>query len=139
MMTVDDALEIAAENLANNRWVPLEPRVRKLVRDFYRSQLKLSEGGGEQVLQNAAGTIVAKGYDRFVVGDYGAYVEINSDQIIKDHIRPKWPGEPKRPVKYLWLETKDNEKTKVYYQKGKVGYADYKIGMYYIDCRDLIL
>ena len=77
------------------------------------------------------------GYKRIVVGDYGAYIEIDPEDIIQENIKNKWPGKPKRPVKYIWMQTKDKEKTKIYFQQATVKYADYIPGMYYIDPKDI--
>ena len=96
-------------------------------------------GGGSKTIEfkNKARTLVAKGYKRVVVGDYGAYIEFAPEHIVHHNIKNKWPGKPSRPVKYIWMVTCDNEQTKVYFQQGTVGYADYKIGMYYITPEDL--
>ena len=84
-----------------------------------------------------AGTHIATGYTRIVIGDYGAYVEFSSEQLFLDKIEPLFSNSPDRPVKYIWLQSKDNPRIKIYEQKRRVNYADYKPGFYYIDPQDL--
>lgn len=111
---------------------------RKLVHDWYRSQLTLPLEGARITLKNKVGTIIAFGYERIVVGDYGAYIEFSQEDAALDNIELRWPGKPKRPVKYLWMQTKDELKTKVYHQCAKVSYADYLPGLYYVAPEEII-
>ena len=80
----------------------------------------------------------AKKYERVVIGDYGAYVEIDKKDLLVDLSVPKgqeWRLDKnfieKRnlSIKYEWYEY-DNKK--VYFQINAVTYADYKPGYYYI-------
>lgn len=86
---------------------------------------------------------IAIGYERIVVGDYGAFMECTPEQMLLDRITvqegeeyriddPKY----KHNVKYHWYRPAevypDTPVTKIYYQRRTVEYADYKIGMYYL-------
>lgn len=90
-------------------------------------------------LSTLDGTLLCQGYNRIVIGDYGAFVEIAPDLICKEVLRCK-PGQEFRymderfaeNVKYIWLTAKDRSGCKIYLQKKKVSYADYVPGMYYI-------
>ena len=64
--------------------------------------------GDTTKLETRSGTVIASGYNRIVIGDYGAFVE------------------------YLWLTADDDSDVKVYDQKRSVEYADYKPGMLYV-------
>lgn len=106
----------------------------------YNKSLKPAKlNGDEATLITKEGTKIANKYNRIVVGDYGAYYEINPSDIIKDNIIVK-NGEEYRikdpnykdKVKYEWYTTKDNSDVKIYRQKRKVSYADYKPGMVYV-------
>lgn len=83
------------------------------------------------------GIKVSNGYTRIVIGDYGAYIEISPEQIIKNNLMIM-PGQEYRfsekykNIKYYWYCLKQNCNIKIYLQKNTVTYADYKIGMYYI-------
>ena len=87
---------------------------------------------------------VAHGYSRIVIGDYGAYVEIPIEKMILDNIIIK-PGEEYRfkpeykNVKYHWYCLQQNHYLKIYYQKNRVAYADYKPEMFYISPYELRL
>ena len=90
-------------------------------------------------LSTLDGTVIATGYERIVIGDYGAFIEISPQNIVKSVLcckqgqeyRYKDPNFVDR-VKYLWLTAKDKSDCKIYFQKKTVDYADYVPGMYYI-------
>lgn len=94
-------------------------------------------------LVSEKGTLLASGYSRVVIGDYGAFLEINPEQIHLENLRIK-KGEEYRleprysHVKYIWLEPVDGSRVKVYYQQCKVTYADYQPGMYYVSPYEVI-
>ena len=116
--------------------LPLEDSV--LIRQHYADQLMLPLAGIAGVkFFTPAGTHIATGYTRIVIGDYGAYAEFLPEQIFLDKIEPLFLDSPKRPVKYIWLRSKDSARIKIYEQKRRVSYADYKPGFYYIDPQDL--
>ncbi len=85
--------------------------------------------------------LIAKGYERIVVGERGPYLEFTDVQILKKNIyipagkeyRLHDPDEI-----YYYVELRTNvDFIKIYFQKKVVSYADYKIGMYYISPYDL--
>lgn len=132
-------LSKVAQNIKNKIYKKLPEDEAELVRKIYSSNinhfvLNNSKSAG---FNNRAGTIIATGYNELVIGDYGAYIEFKPEQVSLNNIKSKWPGKPNRPVKYIWMETLDTEKTKVYWQQGHVSYADYKPGMYYASPADL--
>ena len=132
---VKRVMGIIRNNLRRGSYAPLSKEDSKIARKFYTEQVRMPLDGGDFVFHNELGTIIARGYNRIVVGDYGPYIEFTDEQIVLDNIEQKWPGKPKREIKYIWMETKDKEKTKVYWQYNTVPYADYKVGRYYIDPR----
>ena len=143
MRSIEELLaEIEVRTKAGHKeyYQPLESsEERNILVEYYLSQTGLSEGGIDPpvYLVNKAGLLLSRGYERIVASEYGAYVEIEEDQIVKEHIAPKWSGTPSRPVKYIWMESRDAEKTKVYLQQGTVKYADYQPGKYYISVTDV--
>jgi len=117
---------------------PLSRGQSEKIRNYYLSCLKIDVNGNNNIsFYNNCGILVAVGYKRVVIGDYGPYIEFDDIQIKHDSIENKWSSVPKRKVKYIWMQTRDQAKTKIYRQCGTVSYADYKIGMYYVDPRDL--
>ena len=97
------------------------------------------DDGEETPIYSLEGTLLANGYSRIVVGDYGAFVEIAKKDIIRKNIKNK-EGQEYRfrdayfadKVKYYWLTAKDNTDCKIYLQRKTVEYADYKPDYFYI-------
>ena len=107
--------------------------------DFFRF-----EKNNKYSLSDVRGNKIANKWNRIVIGDYGAFVEINDEDIIRDNIEIM-PGEEYRvyddkykdSVKYQWYTVKGQPFPKLYYQQREVTYADYKAGKWYIspfDC-----
>jgi hypothetical protein len=145
--TLETALQEATDRQQRGHpafYRSLPKEASEMVREHYRSRLRqmaISEHGCDDaiVLKNDCGTIIAKGYRRVVIGDYGAYVEFTKDQIVKDSVSPKWSGEQNKDASYIWYETTDAAKTKIYFQQHKVQYADYRTGMYYVSPDDVFI
>lgn len=112
------------------------------VREKYRSALPAwcsVDGDKTSQLYSLDGTLICDGYERIVIGDYGALIEISPACIRKDGLCCKKGQEYRMSderfaanVKYLWLTTKDQSDCKIYLQRKRVSYADYEPGMYYI-------
>jgi hypothetical protein len=133
-------LALVNERLTQGKYIPLDRVDKEIARNYYTSQLAPTlslEGNVYSRFFNQAKNHVATGYNRVVIGDYGAYIEFDKEQLNMSLIESRWPGEPIRPVKYIWLQTKDWAKTKVYEQRGTVSYADYLVGKYYISPFDV--
>lgn len=84
---------------------------------------------------------IAVGYIRVVIGERGPYIEFDDSQIIKNSLI--MPPDQRWRIKnnncyYIELRSFDDNYIKIYYQKKVAGYADYKVGLYYISPFDLI-
>lgn len=112
------------------------------VREKYRNALPgwcRLDGDPSASLCSLDGTLLAVGYKRIVVGDYGAFVEVAPEYMRVENLRCQ-PGQEYRMnderfsknVKYFWLTAKDQSSCKIYFQKKTVSYADYVPGMFYI-------
>ncbi len=96
-------------------------------------------GNPDERLYTHSGTLVAYGYKRIVIGDYGAFIEMTREQMVRESICAK-KGEEYRykdpkfrtSVKYFWYTSKDQSDIKIYHQQQQVNYADYKVGRFYI-------
>lgn len=135
--TLQVALKMVKENLSKGKYTPLAPELSEAIRNYYREQLVIPKG----IIYTPNGLLLAISYQRVVVGDYGAYLEISPEQIIKNNIRIK-PGQefrlnPNSHAKYEWHEPIDGSDVKIYFQLGTVKYADYKCGMYYVSPREV--
>ncbi|UKA04996.1 hypothetical protein [Photobacterium damselae] len=115
----------------------LSERSRKL----YLSTLPLwcNIDGDKTTITTSNGMIITNGYERIVIGDFGAYIEFDRKQAVRENICGKKGQEYRyrdpnfiNQVKYFWYTTKDNSDPKIYFQQKKVTYADYKIGKLYI-------
>lgn len=94
-------------------------------------------GNNNTMFFTPSGTHIATGYIRVVVGDYGAYLEFSPAHLFMSKIESRFGQTPDRPVKYIWMQSKDASQIKIYEQKRRVSYADYKPGLYYIAPQDL--
>lgn len=84
------------------------------------------------------GTKISNGYNRIVIGDYGAYIEFTPSQAVIENFIVA-PGEEYRlnkqyrnTVKYYWLCPRNHPEVKIYFQQKPVKYADYQPFMFYI-------
>lgn len=111
--------------------------------DFVSKVIPLDIGyqisGKRMALYSKDGTLIAKGYDRIVIGHYGAFIEISPDDMVMDNIVVKRGQEyrinnPKysERVKYQWFTARDRSDCKLYFQQKGVTYADYKPNKWYI-------
>lgn len=135
--TVEDILALLTDRRQKHSrsfYKPLGSARRVVIRQWYIEQLPpwLNLSGGDTRLFNKVGTPLANGYERIVVGDYGAYVEFTGRQLGSP--LDGWNGQGN---KYLWLRTRDGEQTKIYKQLQTVRYADYVPGMYYVAPSDV--
>ena len=80
--------------------------------------------------------LLAKGYNRIVIGGRGPYIEFSTFQIVMDNIYI--PNHAKHKLQeslsyYHEYRSKDQSYVKLYFQRIGVSYADYKVGKWYID------
>lgn len=99
-------------------------------------------GNPDTKFYSAGGTLLATGYTRIVVGERGAYIEFAPGNICVEslHIPPdqKWRLHSDIAY-YIEHRSRDGANVKVYEQRRTVGYADYKIGMFYIAPGDVVI
>jgi hypothetical protein len=96
-------------------------------------------GDVEFKLYSKSGTLISSGYNRIVIGDYGAFIEFDLKQVVKKNLKIKKGQEYrikdekyKNNVKYIWLTAKDESDIKVYFQRKTVVYADYIPNVFYV-------
>jgi len=81
------------------------------------------------------GLLLATGFIRIVIGGRGPYMEFDRAQIAHNNIHIPKHAEHKlgNSLSYYWeYRSNDDCFAKLYDQKICVGYADYKVGMWYI-------
>lgn len=100
---------------------------RHLIRDLYKDTGK--------VYYNSIP--ILKSFERVVCGAHGPYIEFKEkDLLIELEVTKgqEWRVDDEYShIKYNWLNPINLPDIKIYYQKNKVSYADYRPGYYYID------
>jgi hypothetical protein len=100
-----------------------------------RFRIPLNGDDGMQFFSKK-GLLLAKGYVRIVIGGRGPYIEFKSSQIVHDNVYVPEYAKYKLENSFAYYHeyrSKDKSNVKLYYQKIGVQYADYKVGMWYID------
>ena len=123
----------------------LSEEVRKKYLDSLPPQLNIN-GDINFKIHSLNGTLISNGYNCIVIGDYGAFIEFDKNQVIRESLQVKSGQEyrinnPKysEHVKYYWLTPKDDSDMKVYFQKRTVTYADYEVDMFYVSPYEILL
>lgn len=133
-------MKFLSDELSNKyKYKKLSNELSNIVRNIYANTIPafLLSFDKTKPLYSLNGSLICNGYDRIVIGDYGAYIEFSSEQANKDLFIIA-PGQEYRlesrysNVKYIWLTINDESQIKIYYQKNTVSYADYKPQYYYV-------
>ncbi len=143
-----NTLDIEAKLAQKYGYKPLSKNLSEKYRQFYIDNLPkgfLLEGSSD-ALYTKNGTLICNGYKRIVVGDYGAFIEFDKEQANAEQYIIA-PGQEYRVndqkyaknVKYIWMTIADDSNIKIYKQKKKVTYADYKSGFYYVSPHECII
>jgi hypothetical protein len=141
-----DTLKIEAALAKKYGYRPLPSHLSQKYRQLFADNIPrfLNIEGSETPLFTTKGSLVCIRYDRIVVGDYGAFIEFSEDDITEEFIIQ--PGQEyrvndekyKNKVKYIWLTINDGSNIKIYKQKRKVTYADYKSKKYYVSVHEVL-
>ena len=104
------------------------------MRTDYKKRILIPHNGDPSMrLFTSTGLLLAGGYTRIEFGDRGPYLELSQEQIQHANIH-------RAQVKHSYYdEFRSNcgANVKVYLQRKRVDYADYRIGLYYISPSDL--
>ncbi|KKN61017.1 hypothetical protein LCGC14_0526420 [marine sediment metagenome] len=100
---------------SSNFYRPLDEEMSKCIReDYTRRTLIPLVGNSDQKFFTKSGTLLATGYERVVIGDYGAYIEFTSDQMNHSAIRDRFRRNAAKPwQKYWWMESFDIDSIKI--------------------------
>lgn len=133
-------MKFLSDELSNKyKYKKLSNELSNIARNIYTNTIPafLLSFDKTKPLYSLNGSLICNGYDRIVIGDYGAYIEFSSEQANKDlfiiapgqeyRLEPRYSN-----AKYIWLTIDDGSQIKIYYQKNTVSYADYKPQYYYI-------
>lgn len=105
------------------------------MQDYTQRMILPINGESNILFATKSKLLVAKGYNRVVIGDRGPYIEFEHNQIEKNNFHLI----PNLSHRYYteWRSNCENN-VKLYYQLLTVNYADYIIGKCYISPFDLI-
>lgn len=141
-----NTLQIEAKLAEKYKYKPLPQELSSKYRQYYIDNIPefLDINGSETTLFTVNGTPLCSKYDRIVVGDYGAFIEFSEGAISSKFIIQ--PGQEYRVndekyskhVKYIWLTIDDGSSIKIYKQKRRVSYADYKPKKYYVSVHEVL-
>lgn len=140
-----NTLKVESALAKKYKYKPLPKELSEKYRDYFKENIPehLNEQGSENALYTSNGTLVCSGYDRIVIGDYGAFVEFSPEQAASNFSIKK--GQEyrvnderyKNNVKYIWLSIDDGSDVKIYLQKRTVSYADYLPEKYYVSVHEV--
>ena len=140
-MAYENVLEYQERLVKNYKYRPLPTLQRDEARNLYLANLPdgFCVDGAQVPVFTDTGLKIASGYNRVVIGDYGAFVEILPEQIVDGNIRTK-PGEEYRDenprysgkVTFSWKMPTDGSGVKIQFQKREVGHTDMVPGRYYV-------
>lgn len=102
--------------------------------------------GKDIPLYSRNGTKIAERYGRIVIGQYGAFLEIDPKDMCMDNVKVREGQEYRvnnpyyaEKVKYQWFTAKDESDCKLYFQQKGVTYADYKPNKWYISPYEVLV
>jgi hypothetical protein len=110
---------------------------KKIVEYIQRLKIEV-DGDEEEILHTKDHMIIAKGYERVVIGDRGPYIELANRHILLDGIfiprEQHWRFEPKwrKKVVYFEFRTVDNSHLKIYLQNRRVDHTDFREEFWYV-------
>ena len=141
-----NTLKIEAALAKKYKYKQLDTELSEKYRQFFKDNIPewLYENGSNETLKTINGAVISFGYDRIVIGDYGAFIEFSESQANNGAFVVA-PGQEYRitderyskNVKYNWLTINDKSNIKIYYQKRMVTYADYQPGRYYVSVHEV--
>ena len=107
----------------------------------YKDRLKIPIDGDDIKLYTKTNLLIAKGYNRIVLGGRGPYIEFDDSQVkMKNCFIPKEEAWRQLSDTAYYIEYRtDRDYVKVYKQLRIVNYADYIVGLYYISPFDLYI
>jgi len=105
-----------------------------------RLNIPYKTGDPELEFYTSTRLLICRGYLRIVIGGRGPYIEFEESSILEDNIHmprdQEWRVNNENSY-YNEFRTVDKSNVKIYFQKKRVSYASYKIGLCYISPFDL--
>lgn len=115
---VEEILRCQRELAEQYKYKKLPPMLSEEMRVKYKGAIPRNfciEGENQCEILSKEGTLVATGYERIVIGDYGAFLEMSREQMVKSNVKCKKgqeyrykDGRFRERVKYFWYTAKDS-------------------------------
>lgn len=140
-----NTLKIEAALAKKYKYRSLKRDLSEKYRKFYLDNIptELNVDGGVDTLFTLNGSPICDGYDRIVIGDYGAFIEFSTSPysfIVKPGQEYRIDDERySKNVKYHWLTINDDSDVKIYHQMRTVAYADYLPDKYYVSVHEVLV
>lgn len=140
-----NTLKIEAALAKKYKYRPLKRDLSEKYRKFYLDNIptELNVNGWVDTLFTLNGSPICDGYDRIVIGDYGAFIEFSTSPysfIVKPGQEYRIDDERySKNVKYHWLTINDDSDVKIYHQMRTVAYADYLPDKYYVSVHEVLV
>lgn len=137
-------LELQKDLAEDYKYKAIPQNYRAEIHNFYKDNLppNFRLEGDAAPLFSSSGLKLCEGYNRVVIGDYGAFVEVAPSNIVTENIQVQ-EGQEFRDFNprynhtvFSWLTPKGDSGIKISFQKRKVEYGDFKPGFYYISPYD---
>lgn len=122
-------------NVAKGNYNSLTSAESSIMRKVHQRRILATFGHSGAGFTNTLtldGVTFSSGFQRLVIGDHGPYIEMDSIGILT---QPKLGQEWRimsRTAKYEWHIPLHLREVKIYRQLNPVGYADYRVGMFYV-------
>ncbi|WP_295250372.1 hypothetical protein [Ruminococcus sp.] len=125
---------------------PLASDLSMKYRQYFKDNIPewLNIDGGSETIYTKNNSPICDGYDRIVIGDYGAFIEFSGSPYSNSFIIKQgqeyrvFDKQYSNGVKYIWLTIDDKSNIKIYFQKKKVLYADYIPRKFYVSVHEVI-
>lgn len=125
---------------------PLASDLSMKYRQYFKDNIPewLNIDGGSETIYTKNNSPICDGFDRIVIGDYGAFIEFSGSPYSNSFIIKQgqeyrvFDKQYSNGVKYIWLTIDDKSNIKIYFQKKKVLYADYIPHKFYVSVHEVI-
>ena len=143
-MNYEAVIELQKDLAENYKYRAIPQKYRAEIHNFYKNNLpsNFRLEGDSAPLFSSSGLKLCEGYNRVVIGDYGAFIEVSPQNMVIENIQVQTGQEYRdfnphyNHVKFSWLTPIDDSGIKISFQKKPVEYGDFLPGFYYISPYD---
>lgn len=134
-------LEFQHTSAETNFYQAMDKPKRYFYHNFYKERIPkgLPIHGTKRTLMTKKGVLISRGYEKIVIGDYGAYIQFSQNQAYLENIHIpekecyKISSSKYRYIKHVIYHVIGEPAIDIFQQKELVDFADYIPDKYYID------